>query len=106
MTARTTAIGHALLGLVGPMIWAAHFFLVYLAEAVLCSTAAPADSGVRVVGGGLTIAAVIALLWARRISTHRAWSPFTRPLTDLSIVAVILTAIPLLVIGACRPAGA
>ena len=106
MTERTSITGQALLALVGPLIWAAHFFSVYLAEAVLCSPSVSAENSVQVAGGILTAIAVIALLWSRRISRQRAWSRFARPLIDLSIVAVMLTTIPLLMIGACRSAGA
>lgn len=106
MSARTITIGNALLALIGPAIWALHFFAVYLAEAVLCSPAVAFANGVVFVGAGLTIAAMIALLWVRRISIQERWRPFVRPLVDLSIVAVVLTGIPLAMIDVCRPAGA
>jgi hypothetical protein len=106
MTGRVVTIGHALLALVGPMIWAAHFFAVYLAEAVLCSPDVAADRAVPAVGVGLTVAALIVLIWVRRRAAGGAVSWFVRPLIDLSIVAVVLTAIPLLMIEACRSAGA
>jgi NADH:ubiquinone oxidoreductase subunit 6 (subunit J) len=106
MTGRAVTIGYALLALVGPMIWASHFFAVYLAEAVLCSPAVAADGAVYLAGVVLTIAAVIGLLWVRRSSARGKWSSFVRPLIDLSIVAVVLTAIPLVIIDACRSSGA
>jgi hypothetical protein len=88
------------------MVWAAHFFALYLAEAVLCSPSVPYASAVRVAGVTITLIAVLALLWARRLFGQSEARPFARPLIDLSIVAVLLTAIPLALIAACRPAGA
>jgi hypothetical protein len=106
MTGRVLSIGRALLALTGPMIWAAHFFEVYLAEAVLCSPSVSNANAVRVAGVTLTLIAVLALLWARRRFGQGEARTFARPLIDLSIVAVLLTAIPLALIAACSPAGA
>jgi len=106
MTTRATPTGTALLALIGPMIWAAHFFAVYLVEAVLCSPAVSANSAVHVAGVGLTIGALVALLSVRRISKQGAWTAFARPLIDLSIVAVVLTAIPFVMIASCASSGA
>ncbi len=106
MTGRVISMGRALLALTGPMIWAAHFFAVYLAEAVLCAPTVSHPDAVRVAGALLTVIAVLALLWARRVRGQREASPLTRPLIDLSIVAVLFTAIPLALIDACRIAGA
>jgi hypothetical protein len=88
------------------MVWAAHFFALYLAEAVLCSPSVPYASAVRVAGVTITLIAVLALLWARRRFGQGEARTFARPLIDLSIVAVLLTAIPLALIAACSPAGA
>jgi hypothetical protein len=104
MRQRIATVSEAALVVVGPMIWAAHFFLVYLAEAVLCSPAVAADGAVRAAGGALTIAAIVALVWARATATRHVLHALARPLVDLSIAAVVLTAIPLLIISSCRPA--
>ena len=106
MTVRAITTGSALLALIGPAIWAAHFFAVYLVEAVLCSPAVAFANGVVFTAAGLTSVAVIALLWVRRISIQERWRSFVRPLVDLSIIAVMLTGIPLTMIGVCAPAGA
>jgi hypothetical protein len=106
MKVRTIAMGRAIFALVGPMIWAAHFFGVYLAEAILCSPAVSAGSGVRVAGIFLTIGALVALLWVRLIFARGSSSPFARPLVDLAIVAVVLTAIPILIVEGCSPPAA
>lgn len=104
MTARPRTTASALIGLIGPIIWAAHFFSVYLAESLLCSST-EADKLVRLAGGILTIAAVSALLWARSRSLDSEWTWLIRPLIDISIVAVIWTAIPLFTLQACMQAG-
>ena len=105
MSARVYTVGQTLLGLIGPIIWAAHFFSLYLAEAFLCVSAG-ADTSVRIAGGGLTLAAIVALLYARRRTTMSQWAHLIRPLIDLSILAVVWTAIPLLALKTCTPAGA
>lgn len=105
MSARVHTVGQALLGLIGPIIWAAHFFSLYLVEAFLC-VSADAGTSARIVGGGLTLAAVAALLYARSRVSGSAWASLIRPLIDLSMVAVVWTSVPLIVLQACTPAGA
>ena len=105
MSARIYTAGQALLGLIGPIIWAAHFFSLYLVEAILC-VSADAGTSVRLAGGGLTLAALAALIYARTYATHSAWASLTRPLIDLSTIAVIWTAIPLVALQTCTAAGA
>ena len=105
MSARVYTVGQALLGLIGPIIWAVHFFSLYLTEAILC-VSADANTSVRIAGVGLTVAAMAALLHARSRATHSPWASLIRPLIDLSILAVVWTAIPLVALRTCTPAGA
>lgn len=105
MSARVYTAGQALLGLIGAIIWAAHFFALYLAEALLC-VSADAGTGVRLVGGGLTLAAIAALLYVRSRASQSTWVSLIRPLIDLSMLAVIWTAVPLIALQTCTPAGA
>jgi hypothetical protein len=105
MSARVHTVGQALFGLVGPIIWAAHFFSLYLAEAVLC-VSADANASVRIAGVALTVATIAALLYARRRATRSPWASFIRPLIDLSMLAVVWTAVPLVALQTCAPAGA
>jgi hypothetical protein len=105
MRARAYTVGEALLGLIGPIVWAAHFFSLYLAESFLC-VSTEAGTSVRLTGGVLTIVAIAALLYARRRTEESAWASLVRPLIDLSIIAVVWTAIPLVVLHTCTPAGA
>jgi len=104
MTARPRTTASALIGLIGPIIWAAHFFSVYLAESLLCSST-EADKLVRLAGVILTIVAAAGLLWARRRSVDSEWAWLIRPLIDISIIAVIWTSIPLFTLQACMQAG-
>ena len=98
--------------LIGPVIWAAHFMLVYALEAVLCTTPGPStDTVVRTIGVLITGAAIATLLaflvWQRRrsravIAHHQAVSgPFITPLTLLSILAIAWTSLPLFTLPAC-----
>ena len=105
MSTRVHTVGQALLGLIGPIIWAAHFFSLYLAEALLC-VSADAGSSVRLAGGGLTLAAIAALIYARKRAAEGPWASLIRPLIDLSILAIVWTAIPLITLQSCTPAGA
>lgn len=105
MSTRVHNVGHALLGLIGPIIWAAHFFLLYLAEALLC-VSSDGGTSIRLAGGGLTLAAIVALFYARSRTTGSPWEPLIRPLIDLSIIAVVWTAIPQVALQTCTPAGA
>jgi hypothetical protein len=113
MSAEPRPVCDLLPALVGPIVWAAHFFAVYLAEAVLCTAPAASDAAVvRFVCAGLTLLALAILLWAhwRSGSDHIEGLPrsfsMTRPLIGISIVAVLWTSIPLFMLQGCTPAGA
>jgi hypothetical protein len=97
----------ALLLLIGPLVWAAHFFAVYLVEAILCSlNGSGYGTIVLAVGLLLSIVTVSFLIWMRLRSRRDIWPSVSRPLIDLSIVAVVLSSIPPLLLRACQPAGA
>jgi hypothetical protein len=105
--AEANANREALLILIGPLVWAAHFFAVYLAEAILCSLDDPGyGTIVRALGLALSIVAVSFLIWMRFRSLRDIWPSISRPLIDLSIVAIVLSSIPLLLLRACHSAGA
>jgi hypothetical protein len=105
MSARVHTAGQALLGLIGPIIWAAHFFALYLTEALLC-VSADAGTSVRIAGGGLTLAAIATLLYARSRASRSTWASLICPLIDLSMLAVIWTAVPLVALQMCTAARA
>jgi hypothetical protein len=48
--------------------------------------------------------AVSLLIWMRFRSRRDIWPSVSRPLIDVSIVAVILSSVPLLLVRACLPA--
>ena len=77
---------------------------VYLAEAILCVSAGAAMN-VRFAGAGLTLAAIAALLYARRRTKVSPWASLICPLIDLSMIAVVWTAIPLVALQTCTQAG-
>ena len=59
MSAHPRSMSDLLLALTGPIVWAGHFFGVYLTEALLCSTPDPAiGAQVRWIGAGLTVIAL------------------------------------------------
>jgi hypothetical protein len=113
MTPGTRPLTDLLLALAGPIVWAGHFFAVYLTEALLCPAQGSATHAiVRSIGGVLTTLALAALIaFARRnLRDHRAGGSaelfFALPLTLLSVLAVLWTSLPLLALPACAPGGA
>jgi hypothetical protein len=99
-----------LVAMAGPIVWAVHFFGLYLAEAFLCSPPLSAASAiVRPFAAVLTVFALAVLFWLR----FNARAPadvsggtlgalsFKRPLVDISIVAVVWTSIPAFLIASC-----
>lgn len=97
--------------LTGPIVWSAHFFLLYLAEAFACAGSNLPTEAVRWSGWVATITALAALaLYLARVYPFRqndrtaqveAAFSFGGPLALLSMVAILWTAIPLLLLPAC-----
>jgi hypothetical protein len=100
-----------LFGMAGPIVWAIHFFGLYLAEAFLCPPSVSPGTGiVRPFAVAMTILALAVLIWLR-VNAHPAAEArsgttgalaFKRPLIDISFIAVLWTSIPIFVIEACR----
>jgi len=115
MTGRQQPLSSFLWALAGPIVWFVHFVGLYLAEAFLCIAPGP-DPGtnLRVAGTGLTLLA-LTLLFAsfirgayvarhpRHATAAGAQLPFAQPLTLLSILAVLWTSVPMLLLPACVP---
>ncbi len=116
MNTQPRPMSDLVLALTGPIVWAAHFFFLYLAEAFLCSGQIPATGmAVRATGAAATVVALTALvLFALRSRTAgRSGSGsaqtgtalgFAVPLALLSMVAVLWSSVPLLLLPACAPA--
>jgi hypothetical protein len=96
-----------------PLVWAAHFFILYLAEAFACTDSGGNAIAVRWIGASATIVALAVLAWwgarfprtARRSGDGCA-SPdslfaFAVPLTLLSMLAILWSSIPLFLLPAC-----
>jgi hypothetical protein len=82
-----------------------HFFAVYLAETILCSLDDPGyGTIVRALDSAVSFVVISFLIWMRSRARSNIWSSVTRPLIDVSIVAVILSSVPLLIVRACLPA--
>ena len=110
MSARPRPMFDLLFAMAGPMVWAVHFFGLYLAESFLCPPSfSAAGAIIRPFAAVLTVMALMALVWLRlntpapaeNSSTTANALPFQRPLVDISIVAVVWTSIPVFLIGAC-----
>jgi hypothetical protein len=101
--------------LAGPIVWAGHFFFLYLLEAFLCTADAAYIGVVRWTGIAAT-AAALGLLALLVLSSGRASNgsivntarddpmAFAVPLTLLSMVAVAWASMPLFLLPACLSA--
>ena len=99
--------------LTGPIVWAAHFFFLYLTEAFACAGSSLPAEAVRWSGlvATTTALAALALYLARlypfrqqdRTAQAEAAFIFGAPLALLSMVAILWTAMPLLLFPACAP---
>ena len=108
MNARPLPLTHLIPALTGPIVWATHFFILYLAEAFACAAGA---SAVRWIGAMATIGALgILAVSAARAGAHisdgqpsvtAVLLSFAMPLALLSIVAILWSAMPLFLLPAC-----
>lgn len=99
------------LPLIGPVIWSAHLFVLYGAEALLCSAPEPSQPILSFVATAATAVAVILLLglmlWQlQREVRHVPTGPFLREvsivLAGLALLGVLWTALPATLVSACR----
>jgi hypothetical protein len=119
MTPRVQPVTDIVLALSGPLIWAAHFFVLYLTEAFACAGGETTPTAmVRWIGAIATAAALFALgplvLGIPKPLTAQVDAPdataasfaFATPLNLLSMIAIVWTSIPLILMPACLPAPA
>ena len=113
MTAEPRPVSDLLTASAGPIVWAGHFFAVYLTEALLCpAQGSPTPATVRSIGTALTVLALAGILAFAirhrrndRVAGPSAALGFALPLTFLSGLAVVWTSLPLLLLPACAPGG-
>ena len=102
----------------GPMIWAAHFFLMYAAQTVLCTTM-PGRADRHFTSAGIVLTAVaglalLVLIGHRFATTHRDQGLDIAPsqpflgqvqvvLAALSLLAVIWAAVAAAALPVCTP---
>jgi len=114
MSARRDSVIDLVKAVTGPIVWAIHFFFLYLTEAFACANRGLPTDAVRWSGLAATLAAValLALFSTRFGRSHQQdrtaqTQPAFKlgaPLALLSMVAIVWTAIPLLLLPACAPA--
>jgi hypothetical protein len=112
MNGQPLPLSNLLFALAGPIVWAAHFFTLYLSEAFACTDGVDA-AAVGWIGTGATIVALAALaVWGARFPTGAGGSregrasphslfAFAPPLTVLSMLAILWSAMPLFLLQAC-----
>ncbi len=108
MTKRPLPVGSAAMALAGPMIWAAHFIIVYALESVLCRAAAGAWHA-PVIAAATIIAVVTIVLHGRRqrrrfrIEGVNGFLARAAPALDgLSLLAIMFVAMTGLALPGCR----
>jgi hypothetical protein len=108
MTNRILPAGRAAATLLGPVIWAAHFIIVYALESVLCRTAA--GHWHALVIAAVTVLAVVALAvhggsQRRRLHIEGVDGFLARTaltLDGLSLLAIMLVSMAGLALPGCR----
>jgi len=116
MTPPVRPVTDIVLALSGPLVWAAHFFVLYLTEAFACAGQPTPAGMVPWIGAIATAAALFALgllalgipkpltAQANAADATAASFAFATPLTLLSMIAIMWTSIPLILMPACLPA--
>jgi len=112
VNANTARFSGFVLALAGPLVWAAHFFIVYGVEAVVCAKTDSPTFTMRWIIGAATataVAGLVALLIARfrkqlaESEAFRFLHEIFVCLTLLSIGAVLTVAASALRLSACVP---
>jgi hypothetical protein len=112
-------LGDFALLLSGPLVWAAHFFSMYGAEAVICTGPDAASRGEQLlpVATALTAAAMAGLIGilgrrfavsrrARRATKSLFWRDAPTALAALAMLGVLWVALPALLLPVCWPPAA
>jgi hypothetical protein len=114
MTSQSRPLGDLIGSLVGPMVWAAHFFIMYAAETLICIDGGFGLRNMRWFAAVATAIAVGILLAAivrnRRPARSNDGVPALRNISNvlslISIGAILATALPAAVVPTCvNPAG-
>jgi hypothetical protein len=112
------SIGHVALLVAGPLVWAAHLFLMYAAETLVCTGPGAASRGgqLALAAAALTAAALAVLLTilvirpaldrsarqaAEGIARSSFWHDTPAALAALAMLGVLWTALPVLLVPAC-----
>ncbi len=111
MSAQVRSIGSMLLLLAGPLVWAAHFFALYLTESFGCDGVN--KEIVRAVGAGYTLLALTVVAWTawvfgrsrpQEYGNVSLAARFALPLVLLSGVAIVWAALPVILLSPCTVA--
>ena len=98
--------------LAGPIVWAAHFFLIYGVEAVICTRTASPVAAMRWIVAVATTAAIATLVIfiVRTLASRRKHSPAASFVPDVSLALALLSvaaitgvAVAGLTVAACLP---
>jgi hypothetical protein len=102
MTAPVRPLGDFLGCLLGPVIWAGHFFIVYGAETVVCLTTSPSRAAMQwtvIVATATALLAIAAVIVRYFRSVRAADGTTQRFLRTLAVVLAALSAAAILAVG-------
>jgi hypothetical protein len=113
MTSETRPLGNLIGSLIGPTVWAGHFFVMYGAEALICTSGdARSMRGFAAVATTLAIGLLAAAIVRDRRRSRRcnerppALRDISNTLSLISIGAILAVALPAVVMPTCvNPAG-
>jgi uncharacterized iron-regulated membrane protein len=113
MTSQPRPLSDLIGSLIGPIVWAAHFFVMYGAEALICINGGPGLSNMHLFAAGATAIAVgillAAIMWNRRSRHPHDRAPALRNVSNIlsliSIGAIAATALPAAVVPTCMNPG-
>jgi hypothetical protein len=111
MISQTRPISDLVGSLIGPIVWAAHFFALYGAETLICLDGGPGLGNMRLFAAAITAIAVgillASIIWTRRSHGRvPALRNISNILSLISIGAIAATALPATIVPTCMtPAG-
>jgi hypothetical protein len=94
MTAKARPLSDLLIALAGPIVWAAHFFVIYGVEAVICTRAAVpfrAMQGISIVATAIAIGLLAVLLIRQYRTQRRRGGDAAAFLRDISVWLAVIS---------------
>jgi hypothetical protein len=109
MTSQPRPLSDLIGSLIGPIVWAAHFFVMYGAETLICINGGLGFHNMHLFAAAITAIAIgillVIIIWNRRSWYSRGCAPALRDISNIlsiiSIGAIAATALPAAVVPTC-----